>query len=295
MNLRPLVLLLATCPAGACTVLNSMDGYAGGARDTGTIAVDSTAPDTATTDTAQPDTTLPADTFETAAVDSAMDAADSAADSATVDTLDTAVVDTGDTGPCGAGYADFGLSEFQVRGTFGTGDKREWVEITNYGSVPLDVSGVVVKVFSGTERATFSIPAATTVPANGSVVLAGDKTTFSADVLASYGLGTVYDFGKVDYIVNSAASEVRLFAPGCTTPYEVAVMPSKMYAIGQPWAYPAPSATCPASARLTAGGVLGAAWKEVPVSTTAYGSYAIDGGMQQLYGTPTKPNNVACP
>jgi hypothetical protein len=293
---RPILLLLATAPV-ACTVLNSMDGYTGGTKDTGTAVVDS-----AVVDTSLPmDTAMPVDTSmeDTEVVDSGKDTfvPDSGmVDSIVIDSaMDSATTEVTDTAGCGLALVDFGLSEFQVRGTFGTGDKREWIELTNYGTSKLDISGVTVKVFSGSEKASFTFPAGTMVDSGGAVVVVGDKALFTADVMTSFGLGTVFDFAKSDYIVNSAASEVRIFGPGCASPYETAVIPSKMYTIGQPWAYPAPTATCPASARLMAGGALGAAWKEVPASTTSYGSYATEAGMTTLYGTPTKPNNVACP
>lgn len=294
--LRSVALLLATC-SGACTVLNNMDGYAGGVKDTGSAAVDSNAPDTGS---APIDTAMPVDTN----IEEDTSVADSTKDTATPP--DTFVADTGsgdvvttevaDTAGCGLAFADFGLSEFQVRGTFGMGDKREWIELTNYGATKLDIAGVTVKIVSGGgEKASFSFAPGTMVDGGQAVVIVGDRATFTADVMATYGLGTVYEFGKSDYLVNSAASEVRIFGPGCSTPYETAIIPSKTYTIGQPWAYPPPSSTCPLSSRLMAGGALGSAWKEVPVSTTSYGSYGADAGATTLYGTPTKANNVACP
>lgn len=290
---RSILLLLAAADVG-CTVLNNLDGYAGGARDIGdtstTVVVDSDAPDTfVPVDTAMPDTFVEETAAETPG-DSTTDVSDTA-DSAT---METTVTDS-DAGPCGVAFVDFGLSEFQVRGTFGMGDKREWVELTNYGSTALDVSNVSVKIFSGMEKASLLLPAGTTVMPGASIVIVGDKATFTADIPMSYGLGSVFEFVKADYLLNSVASEVRIFGPGCATPYETAIIPSKTYAVGQPWAYPSPSATCPASARLTTGGALGAAWKEVPLSTTPYGSYGGEAAMTNLYGSPTKPNNVACP
>lgn len=293
-----MALVVLVAPATACTVLNDLEGYSGGARDTGASIVDTGAVDTALPDTgkppedtgAEPDTAVP----DTAVADTGPAPMDSGAtETMAVDSgMDTGVADTSDGGLCAP--SELGLSEFQVRGTFGSGDKREWIELTNYGATPLDVSGVTVKIVSGTEKASFTFPAGTSVAAGAAVVIVGDKAVFSADVM-SIMLGDVFEFGKSDYLVNSSASEVRIFGSGCATPYETAVIPSKSYSIGQPWAYPPPSAACPASARLGAGGALGAAWKEVPVSTTSYGSYTGDAGAQALYGTPTKPNNVACP
>ncbi len=293
VQFRWLTLVALVAPATACTVLNDLDGYSGGKRDTGVI-VDTGAVDTAVPDTAKPveDTSAPdTATADSGAADTA--SADSVAtETMTVDSAMDTSADATDGGACV--LADFGLSEFQVRGTFGSGDKREWIELTNYGTSLLDVSGVTVKIFSGTEKASLTFPAGTTVAAGAAVVIVGDKAVFSADVTAIT-LGAVFEFAKNDYLVNSSSSEVRIFAPGCASASETAVIPSKMYSIGQSWAYPAPTAACPASARLMAGGTLGTAWKEVPVTTTSYGSYTGDAGTQALYGTPTKPNNVACP
>jgi len=214
---------------------------------------------------------------------------------------DTAMPDTAmppDATGCGVALRDFGVSEVMARGTSGIGDRREWVELTNYGSSPLDVSGVTVKIHSGSglpEKASLTLPAGTNVAAGAAIVIAGERATFVADVPTSYGLGTVLEFGKTDLMVNSGGTEIRIYGPGCAMPYETFAVPSRTWAVGQPWAYPPPSVTCPASARLS-GTTPGTAWKEVPNSTTPYGSYtAGDSGTQNVYGTPTKANNVACP
>lgn len=298
-----LALVITSTSLAACTVFNDMSGYTGGLGDTAVEPVvdtgsnvDSFVPpiDTGTPkDTAVEDTTVVDTTVTDTGVDTGTITMDTAPPTDTA--ADTTVVDSP---ACGVAYKDFGVSEVMARGTSGTGDKREWIEITNYGAGNLDVSGVTVKVFSGTglpEKGSLTIPSGTMLAAGASIVIAGERTTFVADVPTTYGLGTVFEFAKSDILVNSSATEIRLYGPSCTTPYETINIPTRTWSVGQPWAYPTPSSTCPASARLS-GTAPGAAWKEVPTSTSPYGSYALsDAGTQNVYGTPTKANNVACP
>jgi hypothetical protein len=304
-------LVFALVALSSCSVLNNLDEYSGGTRDasvsdsTTEVGSDSsidgpddTTPDSTvdTTDGAKDDTPDTADAGPDVAIDSGTDTADATVPDTTdaadvADTTDTAVVEAG---PCGS-VCSFGISEVMVRAVSGAGDKREWVEFTNYTSGTLDISAVTVKIFTTSEKASFTFPAGTTLTAGEAIVVADDDTSFKADVTTGYGLGKVFSFAKPagDILVNSSFN-VRLYAPGVSAPYEDALVSRSTWPAGRAYAYPPPTSVCPASGRLTGTGALTAPWKDVPVDVAQkYGEYPVG---TPLYGTPTKANTgVACP
>lgn len=312
------VLLSAGAGAAACSLAYDLTDYSGGttAKDSGIVdsVVDTEGPaDSSTEDTEgdseSPDTDVTADSSDSTIVAEAGDGAtdtkmadDTSVAETAVDsgTMTDAVVETPMTDAgCGA-LCLFGVSEIMVRPTSGTGDKREWVELTNYDSTSLDVSGVTVKVFSSTEKASFTFPAGTTLAAGEAVVLVDDEVSFKADVDATYTLGKVYGLAMTplsDVFVNGGPT-VRVYAPGSSTSYESAITSKSTWTVGHSYSYPPPSAACPASARFTAGtGAYSASWKETPADVASqYGQYMSAGMPVILYGTPTKSNaGIGCP
>lgn len=287
--------------------------------DDGTDGAQDTATDDGGDDTRVTDSTL-ADGSDAGDAGDASDAADGDARDAADSTLvDSVVADTGggidtapgDVGvdpdaPCGVGVGRFGFSEFMPRAVAGSGDKHEWIEITNYDACPIDVSGVTVKVSSATaERASFTFPPGTTLTAGEALIVADDSSVFATDVTGAgdagvIPIGKVFNFASVsgDVIVNSTAI-FRLYAPGSTAAYEDVTVsaPSAGWAPNRSMAYPVPSSTCPASGRYSTptGGSLSAAWKNAAIDPSQeYGSTGSP--AVTLYGTPTKPNNgISCP
>ncbi|WP_084038918.1 lamin tail domain-containing protein [Demequina sp. NBRC 110053] len=88
-------------------------------------------------------------------------------------------------------------------------DGEDWIELTNIGSEPLDLSGVVVT--DDKDEDAYTIPASTALAPGGFLVLAGDKATGPEGVLG-FGLGKgdevrLYSAGTavVDGVVDDAA------------------------------------------------------------------------------------------
>ncbi|WP_084104615.1 lamin tail domain-containing protein [Demequina sp. NBRC 110056] len=88
-------------------------------------------------------------------------------------------------------------------------DGEDWVELTNIGTEPLDLSGVIVT--DDKDEDAYAIPAGTMLGAGAYLVLAGDKATGPEGVLA-FGLGKgdevrLYSAGTavVDGVVDDAA------------------------------------------------------------------------------------------
>ncbi len=322
--------LLLVGSSASCTVLEDMNGYTGGPEDASSTGDDVALPadaevgaDGAIDDASMPpsDTgvadsggskndTSPADTFapDTSAPDtSATDTLvpdTSATDTFVPDTSvpDTAAVDSSvaDASSCGAALLHaFGLSELMVRAASGIGDKREWLELTNYTSGSLDVSGVTVKIVGGgIEKASLTFPSGTVLAAAGAVVVAVDKATFTAELTAPFTAIKVYDFAKIaDVMTNTTPFEVRVLGAGCTTPYETVTVSRGTWPTGQSFAYPPPSASCSVAGRFTATATLSAPWKDATKdAANLYANQPADGGTVPLYGTPGKPNTgVACP
>ena len=307
-----LVIVPVLCGAVAsCSVLVDVSDYSGGPmRDTGSSLVDGNADvaDAAkdsdressadsvidTSDTGvkpdDADTATGDDADSDVLVDSGADALDAG------DTLPDVVADAPEAGACGS-VCMFGISEIMPRAVAGSGDKHEWVELTNYGSSALDVSGVTVKVFSSTtgEKASFTFLAGTPPLAAGeAVVIADDDVALKADVTGGYVLGKVFSFLKPtgDVFINSSPFDVKVYASGVSAPYETGTF-SHSWVAGRSYSYPAPAALCPASARFTATGTPTAPWKETPADAASkYGEQPVG---TALYGTPTKANTVVCP
>lgn len=313
MTRRPTPLVFVVAALASCSVLNNLDEYTGGGHDgsladsgtdVGSDGTDTRSDDgiesgidsgTDTSDTAPlPDT---ADSGTDVLVDSGVDTADTA-DTTVIDSSDASdvadVADVAEAGSCGS-VCSFGISEIMVRAVSGAGDKREWVEFTNYGSGTLDISGVTVKVFTTLEKASFTFGTGTTLSAGEAVVIADDDVSFKADVTTGYVLGKVFSFAKPvgDVLVNGTFN-VRLYAPGVTAPYEDALVSRSTWPAARAYAYPPPSTTCPATGRLTSTGTLTSPWKDVPLDTSQkYGEFPLG---TPLYGSPTKANTgVACP
>ncbi len=331
-------LLLALTPS-ACSLTNDLSGYAGGpaadsavsdsmTSDTTVVVVDTGEPDEdtgtvadATVDTAtdggSPDgTSTDTRLAETAVVpDSTLDASDTRTDTGTptdtsttvVDSavVDSAVVDAADTGPspCTTAFARFGVSELMVRaisGTLSPSDRHEWLELTNFGTAPLDVGGVTVRVYASngtTEKATFTFAAATVVPTGESLVVASNRTLFLADVSAAYAIvpEKVFDFAKPGDLLANSGFEIRLYGPGCVAAYETAKVTTRTWAEGQTYVFPS---GCLASDRYTATSTLTTKWEDTPATAgLQYGTVSgEDAGALPLFGSPAKPNSgVACP
>ena len=310
MGTRRIVLAMVLSMTSSCTVLEDLEGYAGGAdgqapdEDTGTPpedtlpSVDADAPaDTAAGDATLADTAL-ADTkvSDTGVADTKV------ADTAVADTKvsDTAVADTvvAEAAVC-TPWSKLGLSEVMVRVVSGTGDKREWLELTNYESSPLDIGGATVKVIgSAIEKASFTFPAGTVLAAGEALVVAVDKASFLGDFATPPSI-KVFDFAKIsDVMTNTTAFDVRLFAPGCTvTPYENITLSRGTWTLAQSFAYPVPSSACPAADRINAAGGPTTPWKDTTKDVANnFGSLTVGGVTTQLYGTPGRPNaGVVCP
>jgi hypothetical protein len=319
LRISAVAVLCAGLGVGACSLAYDLTDYSGGttAKDSGVVdsdVIDSASTDTAVDDTGG-DTALPPDDTDVK-VDAGSDTtlAD-ATDGSVVDSgADTSVDDTASdsgAGPdvmpetpmsdagCGS-LCLFGVSELMVRPTSGTGDKREWVELTNYDSAPVDVSGVTVKVFSTSEKATFTFPAGTVLAAGEAVVIADDEAAFKADVSVGYTLGKVFAFGMAGDIFVNGGPTVRVYAPGSSVAYETSISSKSTWTVGHSYAYPPPASACPATGRFVTGtGAYSAAWKETPADLgSKYGEYMFGAPAMPvaLYGTPTKSNvGIACP
>lgn len=249
-------------------------------------AVDTKLPIDSSADSVVLDTKISTDAGADATFDTGL--VPDTADTAVADVLDTAFVP--ETGGCT--LASFGLSEVMVQTTSGAGDTREWLELTNYGACPLDVSGVRVTVFNGpTVSASLLFPSPTMVAAGEAIVIAANESGFRGSVTVT--LGRVFNFGLPSggLFPNLGESRVRLYAAGSSVAYEDIALPVRTWPVGQSYAYPVPSAACPASSRIV-GGAPGPAWKDTPITGPKFGDVA----GSPLYGTPTKANGgIACP
>ncbi len=265
-----------------------------GAADTGVLdsgIADTGVADTGVVDTGVADTGI-ADTgiADTGVADTGV--ADSGA-------TDSGATDASDGGGC-AVVGGFGVSELMVRAISGMGDGHEWLELTNYTSCALDVSGVTVQVLetgSTFVRGQLTFPSGTVLAAGEAVVVADAVTTFETDapaVPATQVFGFAAGGSGTDVLVNSKAIIITLTAASGGAPYEsiTVPVPAGGWPLGQSYAYPVPSMSCPASGRIV-GGAPSGTWKYT--SPTPGNEFALISTVPE-YGSPAAANtSIACP
>jgi hypothetical protein len=248
---------------------------------------------------ARPDSGLPDSTVDGSDATDAADAVDS-----------TSGGDSADGNPC-SGAPFIGLSEVMVRTIGSSGDTHEWFEIANFsGACVYDVGGLRVRALSASgttwiEKATYTLPAGTTMPPGAAFVFADVRSTFLTDAGAYYalkGLDTnrVYDLGKTvgDVMPNSADLLFEVYAPGATLPTDSVIVKTRTWPVGQSRSLPLPCD--PLTGRLTGSpATTSAHWIDTPsTSGNQYGTASLgDAGASALYGTPGRVNDVAttCP
>ena len=88
-------------------------------------------------------------------------------------------------------------------------DPADWVELYNPGASAVDISGWQFQ----DESAAYTIPAATSIPAGGYLVIVQNTTAF----YAVYGAGVSNYIGPMPFGLSGAGEEIKLLSDaGCT-------------------------------------------------------------------------------
>jgi hypothetical protein len=185
----------------ACTVLNDLDGYAGGTKDTGTAPIDTGTIDSSVRDTGSPaeeDTFVEPTTMETS-VDSMM-VVDSAMDSVAMDSV---VMDTSDGGtdavvPDAVLGCHAVINEIQTR-SVATG-LDEFIELYNPCDTAVSLASwkLVYRSAAGMTESVVvpSFAATASIPSKGFFLVANASSAFAAMADATFTTG-IADIGGV--------------------------------------------------------------------------------------------------